>query len=745
MRQHYRNLFGSCLLAALILPSQHAGAAPLQESTSGLRTDWSASSRAGADQGLAGVHSQKASLGRPVDGLQEGVNARSLAGPGREPILGKPPAPNAALPAQPALQSSVQQGSATAMVSAAARTPPRPSLPLMSAMEVVSPLSPQAALTYSGSKQVLLAETDGQAPPSGGFAAPRPAMPQALADALAALSQKKIDDAIRLAGTFISQAEAKGPGPDNTPPVMAVAHEILGTAYAMQGKQQEGAEELLKAIAINPAQVSALFKAGVVYRDMGKLPEAKTYLEKARDAGGGDPVKLYLGDVYERLGDIPGAITAYEPLLVTARGDDIKFKGHLASLYDRVGRFPDAIKLLESSVTPETQDAQALLALGVAYAGTGKPKEGVKFLAAAKALQPDNIQIDLALGTSQRDAGDLDGAQTSLKRVLDVQPNQVQALFQLGLVQMAKQQFRDAADTLAQAVKLAPNAVELKRLLGDALFAAGKKDESIEQFKMLVGRDGAVLADYVNLARAYQLNGQPDQAAEIYSEATRKFPPNPAIFALLGQLQGQQKKFTEARATIAEGRKLNPDDPRLLQALIQVEMTAGAAKSALPAAERLAEVQPQNVDSRFLLATVYGQVGEHKKAISIYRGLLNAMPENPIVLNNLASSLVEDGDAKSALPVAKRALELQPKNPAINDTYGWALLKTGQAKESMPLLETASQTDPKNPEMIYHLAMAQKALNNPKAARANLEKALALGQDFNGAAQAKAALASLPK
>ena len=88
---------------------------------------------------------------------------------------------------------------------------------------------------------------------------------------------------------------------------------------------------------------------------------------------------------------------------------------------------------------------------------------------------------------------------------------------------------------------------------------------------------------------------------------------------------------------------------------------------------------------------------------------------------------------------------MQPKNPAINDTYGWALLKTGQAKESMPLLETASQADPKNPEMIYHLAMAQKALNNPKAARANLEKALALGQDFNGAAQAKAALASLPK
>ena len=41
--------------------------------------------------------------------------------------------------------------------------------------------------------------------------------------------------------------------------------------------------------------------------------------------------------------------------------------------------------------------------------------------------------------------------------------------------------------------------------------------------------------------------------------------------------------------------------------------------------------------------------------------------------------------------------------------------------------------------------MAQKATNNPKAARINLEKALSISPDFNGNAEAKAALAALPK
>ncbi len=61
------------------------------------------------------------------------------------------------------------------------------------------------------------------------------------------------------------------------------------------------------------------------------------------------------------------------------------------------------------------------------------------------------------------------------------------------------------------------------------------------------------------------------------------------------------------------------------------------------------------------------------------------------------------------------------------------------------MLELATKTDPANPELLYHLALAQKAQNNPKAARANLEKALAMSTNFTGVADAKAVLAALPK
>jgi tetratricopeptide (TPR) repeat protein len=725
MRHPYRNLFGSCLLAALILPSQNLSAAPLQDSSTGLRTDWSTSSRPVADRGLAGIQTQRGSVGNAADGLQEGIDTGSVTGPGREPILGRLPRPGAALAAGPAASAGPSNTPQLAPIS----TPPGSGVP--GGVTTATPPPPS--------------EATGTSAPSSGFSAPRPVMPQALADALTALGQKKADDAVRLARTFISQADAKGPGPENTPPLMALAHEIVGTGLAVQGKQDEAIAELQKALSINPNQNSAQFKLGVVYREQNRLPEAKAALEKAVAMGGAEPVKLYLGDVNEHMGDIAGAIQVYEPLLSGPRGEDLKFKVHLATLYDRVNRFADAIKLLQPLVTVESKDPEALMALGFAYGGSGKPKEAIPLMLAAKALNPDSWRLDLALGTAQREVGEFDAAEASLKRVVAVEPKQVQARFQLALAQMGKSQFPDAVATLKEGVKLAPNSVELKQVLGDALFRAGQKDEAVAQFKELAARDGAGLTDAVNLGRVYQATGRLDDAEQTYRQALQKFPPNPAVYALLSTVQTEQKNFPAARETIATGRKVTPDDPRLLRALIQTEIASGSVKAALPVAQRLVDVQPKSLEDRFGLASIYGRLGDRKNAIATYRALLADAPDSPVVLNNLASALTDDGDAKGALPLAKRAQELQPKSAATNDTLGWALLKSGQTKDALPLFETATQLDPTNPELLYHLGMAQKASNNPKAARANLEKALTMSADFTGHADARAALAALPK
>lgn len=750
MRQPYRNLFGSCLLAALILPSVPSVAAPLLDTSAGRPADPHATGQAeanqvGADPAVAGIRDPGKVPGGASDGLQEGVTAGHLASFTREPVLGRLPAPVAANGAangnegaiRPVPPAATQAAAHAALMASAAQAAPIGESP-------ANPGAPSFSLPPPGSATPGIAAPGNGAPPSG-FAAPRPAIPETLAKALTALSEKKIDDAIRLARTFISEADAKGPGPESTPPTMALAHEIVGTGLAVQNKPDEAIAELKKALTYNPNQASALFKLGVIYREQGKLPDAKANLEKAVALGGGDAVKLYLGDINERMGDVPGALKIYEAMLPNARPDDVKFKIHVAALYDRVNRFADAIKLLEPIVTADSKDADGLMALGFAYGGSGKPKEAIPLLMAAKLLAPDNWRVDLALGTAHREVGEFDAAEISLKRVVESQPKLVQARFQLALVQMAKSQFADAIVNLTEAEKLAPNAPEIKQLLGDALFRTGKKDEAVAVFKELAARDGATLNDSVNLARAYQAVGRLDDAVQVYRDAIQKFPPNPGVYALLGVVQAQQKKFDDARATIADARKTTPDDARLLRALIEVEMAAGNPKAALTVSQHLVDTQPKSLADRYTLAILYDKTGDRKRSMSIYQGMLADAPDNAVVLNNLAVMMTDEGDAKGAVPLARKAVALQPASSAVNDTLGWALLKSGNAKEALPLLELATKTEPTNPELFYHLALAQKALNSPKEARANLEKALSMSPSFSGSADAKAVLAKLPK
>ena len=743
MRQPYRNLFGSCLLAALIVPSHSLIAAPLQDTPSDVR--------ANGDTAPAGIRSEGKVPGGVSDGLRDSVTAGGIASFSREPVLGRLPAPVAPGQAAPI---SLAPGAGGPI-----RTVPPVSTRAAAGAALVASAAQAASMSDTPSAPGVSAPGQVQSPPPGapgaaapgtnapvsGFSAPRPVMPAALTEALTALQEKKPDDAIRIARTFISQAEAKGPGPDSTPPSMALAHEIVGTALAVQSKPDEAITELKKALSYNPDQTSALFKLGVIFREQGKLPEAKTYLEKAAANGGGTPVKLYLGDINERMGDIPAALAIYEPLLTTERADDPKFKVHVASLYNRANRFADTIKLLQPTVKADSKDIEGLMVLGFAYSATGKPKDALPLLMAAKSLAPNNWRVDLAIGMAQREAGDFDAAQASLKSVVAAEPKQVQARFQLALTQMAKSQFTDAVENLTEAEKLAPKSPEIKQVLGDALFRAGKKDEALAEFRDLAQRDGATLNDTVNLARVYQALDRPDDAIKVYRDAMQKFPPNPGVPALLALVQVQQKKFDDARDTIANARKTAPEDPRLLRALIQTEIAAGDNKAALSVAQHLVDVQPKSLEDRYNLAALYEKVGDRKRAISLYQSLLTEVPNNAIILNNLAVIMTDDGDAKGALPLARKALALNPNSAATNDTLGWALLKLGQSKDALPMLELASKTDPSNPELLYHLALAQKAQNNPKAARASLEKALAINTTFTGVADAKATLAALPK
>ena len=96
-----------------------------------------------------------------------------------------------------------------------------------------------------------------------------------------------------------------------------------------------------------------------------------------------------------------------------------------------------------------------------------------------------------------------------------------------------------------------------------------------------------------------------------------------------------------------------------------------------------------------------------------------------------------------ALSLATVARDTLGGRPEAEDTFGWVSVQKGLVQQAIAAFERAVAQAPAEATYRYHLGVAYAKAGDAARARAALTKALALKSDFAGAADARAALASL--
>jgi cellulose synthase operon protein C len=79
----------------------------------------------------------------------------------------------------------------------------------------------------------------------------------------------------------------------------------------------------------------------------------------------------------------------------------------------------------------------------------------------------------------------------------------------------------------------------------------------------------------------------------------------------------------------------------------------------------------------------------------------------------------------------------------VMDTLGWLRLETGDVRGALPLLRRASALAPESAEIRYHLGQCLARSGDKRAARLELEKALAAPGEFARRDDARALLSTL--
>jgi len=196
----------------------------------------------------------------------------------------------------------------------------------------------------------------------------------------------------------------------------------------------------------------------------------------------------------------------------------------------------------------------------------------------------------------------------------------------------------------------------------------------------------------------------------MFRQVLTRDPAQLAAYGALGQLYAKQRRLPDA---IAEFRSMAERDPKPVPALT-------------------------------MMAILMEEQGDKTAAQKQYERIVQLDPDAAVAANNLAWRYAERGsNLDLALQLARTAKRQLPNTPQVNDTLGFIYYRKGLTALAIPLLEATVEKDASNAEYRYHLGLAYGRAGNKEKASESLNRALSIDPDFEGADDARTALASL--
>ncbi|KPF76432.1 peptidase M48 [alpha proteobacterium AAP81b] len=167
---------------------------------------------------------------------------------------------------------------------------------------------------------------------------------------------------------------------------------------------------------------------------------------------------------------------------------------------------------------------------------------------------------------------------------------------------------------------------------------------------------------------------------------------------------------------------------------------------------RVFQIYPESqstVAARYAHAFAWHRTAYPDQANAEADALLRTAPDDPYFLELKGQILLESGHGEEAIPVLRRAVQFAPDQPLIMTLLGHALISTEKPAdfaEAEPLLKRAVARDRDNPFAWYQLGVIyDRGGDAPRAALASAERYTLEGNAMGAAANARLALAGLPR
>jgi tetratricopeptide (TPR) repeat protein len=310
--------------------------------------------------------------------------------------------------------------------------------------------------------------------------------------------------------------------------------------------------------------------------------------------------------------------------------------------------------------------------------------------------------------------GNSDQAIANYEAVLQAAPNNLTAMLNLAQLYQTKDAAK-AYDLARSAYKLAPDSPVAARIYGHL---------------------------------AYQ-NGDFKLADALLQQAVQNQTDDPQTFFDFGRAAYSLGKISDAQTAMQNALQLNLPAPQSTEASRLLDLIGLAADpaQAVAATARISGIlksEPGYVPALMVAGIIDERNANGPSAEVAYEKILAQYPDFSPAQRQLAILYSKDpAKLSQAYDLATKARAVYPGDAALTKATGIVLFLQGDYSRAANLLKDTAASLPTDPELFYYLGTVQLKLNENRAAKASLQKALNLKLSGQLADSAKQMLGQL--
>ena len=206
----------------------------------------------------------------------------------------------------------------------------------------------------------------------------------------------------------------------------------------------------------------------------------------------------------------------------------------------------------------------------------------------------------------------------------------------------------------------------------------------------------------------------------------RKYPENPSLLHLLGNLYDIEENRKKALKYYIKALERAPDSAGLLVDYAALLYRNGQSDSALSILEKIYDRVEGIYRAELTLSGIYEERGENERALEHLEKAYSANPMSVPLLVKLGQLNIDLGHYEEAIKYLSMARTLAPLHADARRLLGIALYRVGERDEALDEELVALYLTPRNSEVHYYLARIFAELRADSLALKHVRKAIKL-------------------